>query len=282
MSFLTVGDVFKTVDINFALFEQYVQTDICPIPDIPASELVDISGALLPFEDLPARAQAEALLPILAAASVNLRSTLHLSLIQDIYGRMVFHSRTNLVPFNVIQKGSTSQLTVKARAHLHGKHLTEHIGVSEEAFIRFVIFTDILRYHSDQLKQYVDKYRSYLSASDYHSVSDQMKSYDGGISSGSKLIKGYRDTDIRRFLHFRTVTQQERRNLTSVGVSRVPPFVFNYPEAAAIKSESGSLKKRKADRIALSAISDNKETMAMCFDDDDDDDDHDADTFQKV
>ena len=66
------------------------------------------------------------------------------------------------------------------------------MGVPEEAFIRFVIITDFLRYHFDTVGALCKKYRHLLSANDYNNVATLLKEYDG-VKALTRPEKGFRN-----------------------------------------------------------------------------------------
>jgi hypothetical protein len=216
----------------------------------------------LSYSDLPTRAKAEALIPILVACSLSLASSPYKHIVQDIFGRLVFQNRSSYCGFFVTQKGSVSLLTPQAMSYLNGRSLMNLMGVPEEAFIRFVIITDFLRYHFHMVSSLSNKYRHLLSAKDSKNIDTLLKDYDG-VQARNRPEKGFRNRDIRFFQEIKTNVMAERQSMTSdssaqAGKSEVKhalekQFIFHYQgKVINIKKESGldnnNSRKRKATR----------------------------------
>ena len=150
---------------GFPIFDHIFNTDFQVDHDeIPATVLRGEDGEYLAYDDLPSHTKAEALFAIFVTSCLNLSSSPYQHVLQDVFGRLVFHARMSVCGFVITHKGSASNLTDAAASYLHGRALKNLMGVPEEAFIRFVIITDFLRYHFDTLGYLSKKYRHLLSA----------------------------------------------------------------------------------------------------------------------
>jgi hypothetical protein len=277
-------DLFKRLNVHFPIFDPMLSGGNPALNMIPECRLKEAEGEYLSYDDLPSDAKAEALIPILVSSCLHLPTSDYKHAIQDVFGRMVFHARSSLCGYHVTRKGSPSSLTVEATSHLHGRSLSSFIGSSEEAFIRFVIITDFLRYHFATVSDLAVKYRHLLSGEDNDGcvhLSRLLETYEG-VRGSSKLEKGFRDSDIRYYQSMKSVVMDERR-----AVKDSPPtphdcdsgnqLIFHYPFSSQhqVKVEatiSSSNKKRKAtgdlvgDRDTV-----HRQNLAMSLDDDDDD-----------
>jgi len=196
-SFNPAEDLFKRLNPGFPIFDLLFFPEFRVDNDeVPDALLKGDDGDYLSYSDLPSRAKAEALMPIIVASSFSLSSSHYKHLLQDIFGRLVFQNRSSLCGFFVTQKGSVSLLTPQATSYLHGRSLLNLMGVPEEAFIRFVIITDFLRYHFDALGVFSKKYRHLLSANDYKNIATLLKEYDE-VKALTRPEKGFRNRDIR-------------------------------------------------------------------------------------
>lgn len=118
------------------------------------------------------------------------------------------------------------------------------MGVSEEAFVRFVIVTDLLRYHFDSVREFSNKYRHLLHGEDdYKNVTNLLSQYEGKKAT-LRPIKGFRDTDILFFQHLKSRVESERHehkiHSTDEDLEVVCPhqFIFDFPIASAkVKQE---------------------------------------------
>ena len=90
-------------------------------------------GRYLSYDELSSHTKAEALFPIIVASCLNLSSSTYKHVMQDIFGRLVFHARTSLCGFVVTRKGSDTDLTDEATSYLHGRLLKNVMGLPEEA-----------------------------------------------------------------------------------------------------------------------------------------------------
>jgi hypothetical protein len=251
----------------------------------PECGLKAADGEYLSYDDLPSDAKAEALIPILVASCLHLSTSDCKHAIQDVFGRMVFHARSSLCGYHVTRKGSPSSLTVEATSHLHGHSLSSLMGSSEEAFIRFVIITDFLRYHFSTVSDLAVKYCHLLSSGNndgYMHLSTLLETYDG-VKGSSKLEKGFRDSDIRYYQTIKSRVMEERR-----AVKDSPPphdshsanqLIFHYPSSSQhqVKVEatiSSRSKKRKAigDLVVGDFDTKDRQNLAMSLADDDNDD----------
>jgi hypothetical protein len=209
-----------------------------------------------------------------------------------IFAAAYFFNRAKLLPFP-IQSGRNKRgnMTPKAMAYLHGKRLMDLLTPCEEAFIRFVVLLDIMRYHSQSLVTSLDKYDILFSAQDKDAVHKFIKTYtNNGVEKIQRYpfnyrtpFKGYRTQDILLFVIVKKQVLEERNNQKNVVSSVIDlpsayapttgviPFTFSFPESiACIKLEPGhydSNKKRKL--IQDGAASRVSPSMAMEFDDGD-------------
>jgi hypothetical protein len=275
--------LFKRLNVNFPIFDPVSSGGNPALHKFPECDLKAADGEYLSYDDLPSDAKAEALIPILVASCLHLSTSDRKHAIQDVFGRMVFHARSSLCGYHVTRKGSPSSLTVEATCHLHGRSLSSLIGSSEEAFIRFVIITDFLRYHFATVSDFAHKYTHLLSDDDgdVH-LSRLLETYQG-VKGSSKLEKGFRDSDIRYYQTIKSRVMEERR-----AVKDSPPphdsrsanqLIFHYPSSSQhqVKVEatiSSRSKKRKAmgDLVVGDFDTNDRQNLAMSLADDDDDD----------
>ena len=184
-------DLFKRLNPGFPIFDLIFFSDFSVNNDeVPIALLKGVDGDYLSYSDLPSHAKAEAPMPILVASCLSLSSLPYKHVLQDIFGRLVFQNRSALCGFFVTQKDSVSILTPQATSYLHGCSLMNLMGVPEEAFIRFMIITNFLRYHFDTVGVLSKKYRHLLSANDYKNVATLLKEYDG-VKALTRPEKGF-------------------------------------------------------------------------------------------
>jgi hypothetical protein len=233
-------------------------------------------------------------MPIIVASSFSLSSSHYKHLLQDIFGRLVFQNRSSLCGFFVTQKGSVSLLTPQATSYLHGRSLLNLMGVPEEAFIRFVIITDFLRYHFDALGVFSKKYRHLLSANDYKNIATLLKEYDG-VKALTRPEKGFRNRDIRFFQEIKSTVIAERRSMSVLSSSDKSgsnasakgafeaidkQFIFHYPGLTSDMKKEGTVyntnsRKRKATTgnlvpsLPKVPYMSNHEVLSMPLDEDD-------------
>jgi hypothetical protein len=271
---------FKRFNPGFPLFEQQFNPEFVADHDVvPEALLKGNDSDYLHFEDLPIPAKTEALVVILVSACLNLSSSAYKHLIQDIFGRLCFHARSGICPFVVNRKGDPSQLTSDAAAYLHGRCLSDLMGAAEEAFIRFVMVTDFLRYHFDVIIALSKKYRHLIGSDNYKKIAALTNCYEGKIAK--KPEKGFRDSDIIFFQEMKSTVITERRSMTIVpsdgehahGASEAlqNQFVFHYPGAFMKVKEEESVKRKETQDPLTYSNSKVQELMAMPLDDDDDD-----------
>jgi hypothetical protein len=158
------------------------------------------------------------------------------------------------------------------------------MGVPEEAFIRFLILTDFLRYHFDMVGRFSKKYRHLLSDSDYDSVTTLLKDYDG-VKGCTRPEKGFRTRDVKFFQDMKSTVISERRRMTVVAFKddadpEAHPyhnglenqFIFNYPGSSGKIKEEFALKnltnrKRKSPGDSSSVHDTNREALSMPLED---------------
>jgi hypothetical protein len=182
------GDIFLAVDSSFGVFEDMVNAD-CHKDCAPISLNDDPSPVNndLPFLSLSdmiiPREKAEALLPILLVSFLRHNSSSsvvreHKSILAPIFAAAYFFNRAKILPFS-IQSGRNKRghMTPKAMAYLHGKRLMDLLTPTEEAFIRFVMLLDIMRYHPYSLVPLLEKYGILFSAQDKNAVLEFIDTY---------------------------------------------------------------------------------------------------------
>jgi hypothetical protein len=163
-SLFCAEDLFKTLNPGFPIFDLLFKVDFqVDNEEVQNALLKGYDGEYLSYDDLPSHAKAEALIPILVSSCLNLSSSMYKHVIQDIFGRLVFHARSALCGFYASCKGSNSELSLQAASYLHDRSMMNLFGVPEEALVCFLILTDFLRYHFDMVGWFSKKYRHLLS-----------------------------------------------------------------------------------------------------------------------
>lgn len=248
--FAPTEDLFKRFNPGFPIFDlQFNENFDVDDASVPEALLKFDDGEYLSFEDLPSRAKAEALIAIIVASCLNLVASPYKNIIQDVFGRLVFHARTSLCRFVVNRKGKPSELTHEAASYLHGRHLSNLMGVPEEAFVRFVIITDFLRYHFDAIGNFSRKYRHLLCEADYSNLISVREDYNGEKALTKKAEKGFRKEDITFFQEMKLTVSAERDH-TEIVPSKdehyEKQFVFNYPCSSNKVKVEGNLNRGKS------------------------------------
>jgi hypothetical protein len=277
---------------------KYDITNGCLTTLIDVSENVPVNNSrpFLSFCDLTVpREKAEALLLILLVSCLRLNSVSsvvheHKYILQPIFAAGYFFNRSKLLPFPILSgRTKRGDMTAKAMAHLHGKRLMDLLTPSEEAFIRFVVLLDIVRYHYESLLPALNKYHQLFSDDDVECANDFLEMiHEHGVGvltsdslSTRKPFKGYHSKDISLFMIVKKQVIADRKTQTSVVSTNVDlpsgnlpttvviPFTFAFPEAiASIKVEPGdsdSSKKRKLSQCEAESLL--SPSMAMEFDD---------------
>ena len=277
---------------GFPIFDHIFNTDFqVDHDDIPDTVLRGDDGEYLAYDDLPSHAKAEALFPIFVTSCLNLSSSPYQHVLQDVFGCLMFHARTSVCGFVITCKGSASDITDAVASYLHGRALKNLMGVPEEAFIRFVIITDFLRYHFDTLGYLSKKYRHLLSGkNNYDSIAGLLANYDG-VKALHKPKKGFRNSDIHFFQNIKSTIYAERRTMTIVSCmdeasmdghknSMGRPFFFHYPSSSrqckkesSVTNNANSKKRKATGGELLGARDTNRESLAMALHDDDSFDD---------
>ena len=209
-------EVFKKTLPGIPIFDHLLHTPHAQVHDeVDNTVLKGKDGRYLSYENLPSHAKAEALFPIIVASCLKLSSSTYKHVLQDIFGRLVFHARMSVCGFVITCKGSVSDLTDEAASYLHGRLLKNVMGMPEEAFIRFVIITDFLHYHFVSLGHLSKKYRHLLPGKneDYNGILALLESYQG-VKVNRKPEKGFRESDIRRFQQMKSAIIAERQSTT--------------------------------------------------------------------
>ena len=283
-------DLFKRVHYEFPILDQVLAEGYSEVEWIPsASTFVGTSGKFLSYEELPPPTKAATLLLILVTSCLDLPSSRYNHLIQDVFGRLVFQGRTSLCSFRVSHKARPSQLSIEASSHLHGKLLSTIMRPQEEAYIRFVIITDICRYHFSALSTICELLKKNPKSCliDCSLLSDHLLSYHGARCL-TKQEKGFRASDISFYQTLKAHVMKERKLMSEGRSSNDIPlnsltndqsstsFIFDYPHSSKdVKVEcslSGSKKKkRKLDSDFAYCEVTNKpiEALAMSLDVDD-------------
>ena len=135
-------------------------------------------------------------------------------------------------------------------SYLHGKRLMDLMSPSEEAFIRFVILVDLMRYHHHSLFISLRKYKLLFSSEESKAVSDFMDAYEGDkVESNSpflvppptrkKIVKGFRSKDIALYMSIKKDVVNERAICSEqIAVGKAAPFTFHFQEVdVKIKEE---------------------------------------------
>ena len=240
----------------------------------------------------------EALLPILAIACLHLNSSsgrVNKHIMQSVFACALFFNCAKLVPFSIHSRVTRSDFTPKAMAFLHGKRIMDVLTPSEEAFVRFVILVDLMRYHYESLETTVQKYGALFTTEETDALSDFMKAYQGEkvensglpLSRNCKVVKGYHSNDIALFVKIKNQVTEDCEHVNVVmsemdkaskngsfpsNQFNILPFTFHYPQFhASIKKEEfvdSDSKKRKFP-ISLDGTTATASPTAMDFDDGD-------------
>jgi hypothetical protein len=307
--FLLLGDIFFRVDPTFSVFDETVKE----VPNkmyrhvesfLESARNGSHRHSLNCLSDLEAPCEkVEALLPVLAIACLRLNLSsgrVDKHIMQSVFACALFFNRAKLVPFSIHSRVTRSDFTPKAMAFLHGKRIMDVLTTSEEAFVRFVILVDLMRYHYKSLATAVQKYGSLFTTEEKDSLLDFMKAYQGEkvensalpLSHNRKVVKGYRSNDIDLFVKIKNQVTEDREHVNVV-MSEIDeasknrlingsfpsnrfdilPFTFHYPQFhASIKKEEfvdSDSKKRKFSGT-LDGTNATACTTAMEFDDGDD------------
>jgi len=205
-SFSLLGSIFFGVDPTFSVFDETVRE----VPNKMYRRVESgsngshhhtincLTDLVLPSEHV------EALLPALAIACLRLNSSsgkVDKHILQSVFACALFFNCAKLVPFSIHSRVTKTDFTPKAMAFLHGKRIMDVLTPSEEAFVRFVILVDLMRYHYVSLDSAVQKYGALFTPEERGVLFDFMKTYQGekveslcmGLSrSDRKVVKGYR------------------------------------------------------------------------------------------
>jgi hypothetical protein len=141
------------------------------------------------------------------------------------------------------------------------------LSPSEEAFIRFVILVDLMRYHHHSLFVSVCKYQLLFSNEERKALANFMAGYEGekvesplpGLvpsPTRKKLVKGFCSKDIALYMWMKKQVVKERTLSESISseqnaVGETAPFIFHFSEQAGLikedpdKSSSGSKRKHQ-------------------------------------
>jgi len=267
-----LGDIFYHVDPTFAPLDVSIKES----PNQPYSPVqyeTDLQQAsrLTSFAGLPdCRHKAEALLPILAISCLLFNSStcsVEKHLLQTVFGVIYFFNRAKHMSLPVHTRSTRhNYFSPEAMTHLHGKHLMDLLSPSEEAFIRFVILVDLMRYHHHSLFISLHKYKLLFSSKESKAVSAFMDAYEGEkVESPSpflvppatckKIVKGFRSKDIALYMSIKKEVVNERAICSEqTAVDKAAPFTFHFPEVdGKIKEEpdiSSSGSKRKHQVIS--------------------------------
>jgi hypothetical protein len=299
---LFLGDIFFRVDPTFSVFDETVKE----VPNKMYRRVEMASNgsqrhSLSCLSDLVSPSEkVEALLPVLAIACLRLNSSsgrVDKHIMQSVFACALFFNRAKLVPFSIHSRVTRSDFTPKAMAFLHGKRIMDVLTPSEEAFVRFVILVDLMRYHYESLATAVPKYEALFTKEETDALLDFMKAYPGEklenlalpLSRNRKVVKGYRSNDIALFVKIKNQVTEDREHVNIV-MSEIDeasengsmngsfpsnrfdilPFTFHYPQFhASIKKEElgdSDSKKRKFP-VSLDGTTATASPTAMDFDD---------------
>jgi hypothetical protein len=267
-----LGDIFWHVDPTFAALDITVKES----PHQPYSPVEYEPGLkdgchLSSFACLTnPRHKAEALLPILAISCLLLNSStcsVDKHLLQTVFGTIYFFNRAKLMSIPIFTRSSWhNYFSPEAMSHLHGNHLMDLMSPSKEAFIRFVILVDLMRYHHHSLFVSVQKYQLLFSNEERKALADFMAGYEGekvesppsGLVSSpthKKLVKGFHTKDIALYMWMKKQVVKECTSSESISseqnavLGETAPFTFHFPELAGLikkdPDKSSSCSKRK-------------------------------------
>jgi hypothetical protein len=101
-------------------------------------------------------------------------------LLQTVFGTIYFFNRAKLMSIPIHTRSSRrNYFSPKAMSHLDGNRLMDLMSPSEEAFIRFVILVDLMRYHHHSLFVSVCKYQLLFRNEERKALADFMAGYEG-------------------------------------------------------------------------------------------------------
>jgi hypothetical protein len=209
-----------------------------------------------------------------------------------LFARVYFFNRAKLMPFPIHLKNSSIDLSPQAKVHLHGRRLLDLMTPSQEAFIRFVVLVDCMRYHGLILRNFSNGEGG--DSDDKEELIEFMANYKGPMNSTlpasrhcpPKIIKGYRSPDIALYLTIKKKVLEERHHVKTVlselddatettmasngfptNCFNVSPFTFYFPghEVKEERNDKDASKQRKYCAPPLINI----HQSAMELDDDD-------------
>ena len=123
----------------------------------------------------------KALVATLAIACLRLNSTrvVDLQLMQIVFARVYFFNRAKLMPLPILCKNSITDLSPQAKGYLHGRRILDLLSPSQEAFIRFVVLVDLMRYHGVILRNYSNAAHGFSDPDDNNALVEFMANYKG-------------------------------------------------------------------------------------------------------
>ena len=289
------------VDPTFSVFDE---TKLDPPPtgkdsysDIDAASIPNGGKFFSTLTDLSnPREKAEALLCVLAMLCIDLNTRIdpcdkhHF---QSVFARVFFYNKSRLLPFPTTSNipSTTSHLHPRAESFLHGKLMMDLLTPPEEAFIRFVTFVDLVRFHSASLMAGLVKYASLFHINDSTKLCKFLDSHKLNYIVGDTKVKGFRTEDIAIFnaMKSRVYTEREKAKslpshipdahgeVTASGKGSLPskkssivcPLCFHYPLSVAVVKEEFSptvLKNKKRKLSVQEGETDNATTKAMDID----------------
>jgi hypothetical protein len=212
-----LGGIFYHVNPIFAPLDVTIKES----PNQPYSSVqyeTDLKQAscLTSFAALPdCHHKAKALLPILAISCLLLNSStcsVEKHLLQTLFGVIYFFNHAKHMSLPVHTRSTRhNYFSPKAMTHLYGKCLMDLLSPSEEAFIRFVILVDLMRYHHHSLFISLCKYKLLFSSEESKAVSNFMDVYEGDKvesplpflvppSTRKKIVKVFCSKDIALYM----------------------------------------------------------------------------------
>jgi len=278
--------MFNQVDPTYPLFDDTVKLpDNKTLPIVDESQLPNNGFTYASVFDLyDGRQTAEALLPTIAISCLRLNSTSVMDRfqMQTVFSRVYFFNRAKLLPFPILRKNGSPDLTPQAKSYLNGKRLMDLLSPSVEAFVRFVLLVDLMRYHHQTLEATLHKYLSLFSSEDRDALVEFMNYYKGPKNEHSptvvasipplrKVIKGYRSHDIALFSKIKKQVVEDRQHALTILLEMnaeasktstveddfpanrfdVRPFIFHFrglhvkPIVKVEHDDNGASRKRK-------------------------------------
>ena len=137
------------------------------------------------------------------------------------------------MPFPILCKNSITDLSPQAKGYLHGRHILDLLSPSQEAFIRFVVLVDLMRYHGVILRNYSNAAHGFSDPDDNKALIEFMANYKGPKNTTlpfygtirPKIMKGYHSEDIALYSTIKKKVLEERHHVLTV-VSELDHFKY--------------------------------------------------------